>query len=233
MRLWKLIAARADGGPIGIEHVGAVAVSLTGIDSAAVAVVLPASPRETIYASDPIASVLEELTLTMGEGPGVDALADGPALVADLTDAACLIRWPVFAPAATKVGIRAVFAMPLRIGAIRLGVLDLYRAEAGELDREQLSDALVLADTMGALLLDEADRRGPHQDGLLPEHTGAQSAVVHQATGMVIVQLGVTAAVAMLRLRAHAFTHDRPLRDVAADVVARRLRFDPDVDSVP
>ena len=48
---------------------------------------------------------------------------------------------------------------------------------------------------------------------------------------MIIVQLGVTAAVALVRLRAYAYAHDRRLRDVAADVVARRLRFHhPSVD---
>jgi hypothetical protein len=48
---------------------------------------------------------------------------------------------------------------------------------------------------------------------------------------MIIVQLGVTAAVALIRLRAHAYAHDRRLGHVAADVVARRLRFHPDTDT--
>jgi hypothetical protein len=45
---------------------------------------------------------------------------------------------------------------------------------------------------------------------------------------MITVQLGVSAAVALIRLRAHAFASDRRLRDVARDVVARRLRFAPE-----
>jgi hypothetical protein len=79
---------------------------------------------------------------------------------------------------------------------------------------------------VGALLLDEAERGRAHTDARLPEHAGSQPAVVHQATGMIIVQLGVTAAVALARLRAHAYAHDRRLREVASDVVARRLRFE-------
>lgn len=233
VRLWALVVAQADGRPAAIEHVGAVAKSIVGVDSAAVSVVLSASPRETVYASDRVASTVEELALTLGEGPGVDALADGPVLVADLNAAYCLARWPGFAPAATRAGVLAVFALPLRIGAIRLGVLDLYRAGPGGLDAEQLADALMLADMMGTLLLDEAGRARPRPDGSWPEHAGAQHPVVHQATGMVIVQLGVTAAVALIRLRAHAYAHDRKLRDVAADVVARRLRFAPDPEPDP
>jgi hypothetical protein len=228
MRLWELLVGHADGGPVVVEHAGAAAISVAGVDAAAVAVVLRASPRETVYASDRVASTVEELTMTLGEGPGVDALVDGPALVADLAAADCLARWPVFAPAATRAGVRAVFALPLRIGAIRLGVLDLYRAEPGGLDAEQLADALVLADTMGALLLDEAAGSRHRADGSWLEHAGAQHPVVHQATGMVLVQLGVTATVALIRLRAYAYANDRRLRDVASDVVARRLRFDHD-----
>jgi hypothetical protein len=49
---------------------------------------------------------------------------------------------------------------------------------------------------------------------------------------MIIVQLDVTATVALSRLRAYAYAHDRRLRDVAADVVARRLRF-ADADAEP
>jgi hypothetical protein len=45
---------------------------------------------------------------------------------------------------------------------------------------------------------------------------------------MVMIQLGVSLAEAMSRLRAHAYAHERRLGDVARDVVARRLEFEPD-----
>jgi GAF domain/ANTAR domain len=230
VRLWSAVVERAEGGPATVEHVCGVAMSAAGVDRAAVAVALSASPRETMYASDSVAAEVEELTLTLGEGPGVDALTGGPALVADLIAADCLARWPVFAPAALHAGIRAVFALPLQVGGVRLGVLDLYRAGPGELDREQLADALVLADTACALLLDRAQRDQGRPDGAGPEPAGSPHPEVHQATGMITVQLGVSVAVALVRLRAYAYAHDRRLRDVAADVVARRLRFDPDTE---
>jgi GAF domain/ANTAR domain len=231
LRLWSLVVAHAHLGPATLEHVAAAAIDATGVDSAAVAVTLRATPRETVYVSDPFASHLEELTLTVGEGPGVDAAHGGPVMVADLAGPESLSRWPVFAPAATEAGVRAVFALPLQVGAIRLGVLDLYRTRPGDLDREQLADALLLADTACALLLDAPRDHQPHLDGRRPEHTGLQHPEVHQATGMLTVQLRVSAAVALVRLRAYAYAHDRRLRDVAGDVVARRLRFDPDPDS--
>jgi hypothetical protein len=230
LRLWSLVVQQASGEPVGVEHVCAAAVPATGVDHAAVAVVLPAAaaPRATLCASDAAASTLEELTLTLGEGPGVDAVYDGPVLVADLASPEYAVRWPVYTPAASASGVQAVFALPLRVGAIRLGVLSLYRAEPGVLDVAQLADALILADTACALLLDAVQHDHLRADGDRPAQAGPQHPEVHQATGMLAEQLGVSAAVALGRLRAYAFAHDRLLHEVAREVVARRLRFHPD-----
>ncbi|MGW1995320.1 ANTAR domain-containing protein [Embleya sp. NPDC001921] len=61
---------------------------------------------------------------------------------------------------------------------------------------------------------------------LLAEGRGLHFAEVHQATGMLSAQLGITPAQALVRLRAHAFGHDTPLLDTARDVLRRRLRLD-------
>jgi AmiR/NasT family two-component response regulator len=58
--------------------------------------------------------------------------------------------------------------------------------------------------------------------------TFERRAELFQAQGMVMVQLGVSLADALARIRAHAYATNRPLREVAADIVARRLRFDPE-----
>jgi hypothetical protein len=212
---------RANGAVIRVDHAGAVAVAVAGVDAVAVVVTLAASPRECVYTSGTLGADLEELTTTLGEGPGVDALVDGPALAADLREAWCLARWPVFAPAAVELGACAAFALPLQVGGIRLGVMDLYRGRPGALDQDHLADALVLADTACALLLDAPGLAA----GKRPEEATLQHPEVHQATGMIVAQMGVTAAVALIRLRAYAYAHDERLRDVAASVVARRIRF--------
>ena len=49
---------------------------------------------------------------------------------------------------------------------------------------------------------------------------------VYQAQGMVMVDLGVSLAEALVRLRAHAFVEGRPVGDVARDIVAGRLRLE-------
>ncbi len=53
-------------------------------------------------------------------------------------------------------------------------------------------------------------------------------AEVSQATGMVMAQLGIDPAEALVRLRAHAYATDRSAIDVARDILDRRLRLEDD-----
>ncbi|WP_199701003.1 ANTAR domain-containing protein [Jiangella rhizosphaerae] len=185
--------------------------------------------REPVLAVGALCEELEELQSTLGQGPGVDAAAgDGVVLVPDLADGPAVRRWPVFAPAAAERGMRGLFAFPVAAGAARVGVLDVYRRDPGGLGAELLATALAFADAVLVVVLDErgAVAGGPdhRRDAMLPE----RRAEVHQAAGMVSVQLGIQVSEALVRLRAYAYVHERRLADVAADVVARRLRFAPD-----
>jgi hypothetical protein len=199
-----------------------------GVDGAGVTGMASSSARETVHATDAVAAVLEELQLTLGQGPCMDTFSDGgPVLAVDLRLRESLNRWPAFTPAALDSGVRAVFALPLQVGAIRLGALDLYRTRAGGLSSHELADALIFAETVCMLLLDGAAGAQPDTAELAWQRDDptAHQAVVHQATGMVLVQLRVSAEAAFARLRAYAYVHDRRLADVARDVVERRLRF--------
>ncbi len=229
--IWRQIAESSAGTSVNVAHVCEAAVTGVGVDGAAVVVVTGPTVRDTVHATNRVAGELEEWQLTFGQGPCVDAYASGgPVLVVDLDSPDHSKAWPVFTPAALGSGARAVFALPIQIGAIRLGVLDLYRTQAGPLSPTQFADALAFADAAGALLLDAAAGIQPDTDDLawqLDDPT-AHHAEVHQATGMMLVQLGVSAEAAFARLRAYAFAQERRLGDVARDVISRRLRFAPD-----
>jgi hypothetical protein len=178
-------------------------------------------------ASDPATERIEELQFTFGEGPCVDAFATSrPVLVPDLADGA-MRRWPVYAPAIHDAGVRAVFAFPLQIGAVRLGAIDVFRARSGPLSRTELGHAFTFADRVVTMLLDGQERATADADGLSDAIENRTD--LYQAQGMVMVQLGVGLAEALTRIRAYAFAQDRPLGDVAKDIVARRLRFDQDL----
>ncbi len=232
--LWTRIAQESLGDPVTLAHVCAAAARALAVDGAAVVVMSSTTVRETVHATDRVAAELEEWQLAFGEGPSVDAFAGaGPVLAPALDAPGYVARWPVFTPAALASGARAVFALPLQIGAIRLGVLTLHRRRSEALSASELADALSFAHAAGMLLLDGAADAPPNASELawqLDDPT-AHQAQVHQATGMILAQLGISAEAAFARLRAYAFANDRRLGDVAAAVVARRLRLEPDLPS--
>lgn len=170
-------------------------------------------------------AALEDVQLTQGQGPSLDAARNATmTLTPDVTVLAPSC-WPGLPPAVLGLGVHAVFAFPLHIGNISLGVLTGHRIAPGPMTAAQLTDALILADTVAGLLTGAAARPGPPA-ALLMDDPGLHFAEVHQATGMLAAQLGIPLAQALVRLRAHAFSHDRPLLETARDVLQRRLRLD-------
>ncbi len=179
--------------------------------------------RGLVHASNSVSAALEDLQLTVGEGPCVEAFATGgPILIPDLASGST--RWPAFASAAADLGAAAVFSFPLRVGAARLGSLDLYRDRPGPLTAVRFTDALILADWATEAIIQQVQGHSTSDVTWMTD----PHVEVHQATGMVGVQLGVTTDVALLRLRGHAFSTGAPLAQVARQVVARTLRFHPD-----
>jgi GAF domain len=173
-----------------------------------------------------VSALIEELQYTLGEGPCVDAHdQQRPVLEPDLAGSPTT-RWLAFTPPALEAGVRAVFAFPLRVGAVRLGALDLYRDQPGPLTDDQHADALVIADVAARAVLVLQAHAPPGALAADLEDGGSFRIVVHQAAGMVSVQLGVSVGEALIRLRAFAFANDCRLPDVANDVVSRRLRFE-------
>jgi hypothetical protein len=112
-----------------------------------------------------------------------------------------------------------VAALPIAIGGPPLGVLDLYSHTAGEISDADLYAAARFADAAGTALVNTGRLSAASADVNVPEDRD----VVHQAVGMIMIQLGVTSHDALARLRAHAYATGRHLNDTATDVVGRRL----------
>ena len=207
-----------------------VGAELSGTTGGGIMLMTDNVPHGTLCVSDEVSQVIEDLQHTLGEGPCIDAYRQGrPVLEPDLAETE---RWAAFTPAAVAAGARAIFGFPLQIGATRLGALNLYRDRVGPLSEDEHADVTVMADVAARTVIDLQSQApaGTLADAL--DSGTSYQLVVHQASGMVSVQLGVSVGEALVLLRARAFADERPLQDVAADVVARQLRFDEDDDGV-
>jgi len=206
---------------------------LPGITGACVVLMTAANVRAPLWVTDEVALRIDQLYFTLGEGPSTDAYGNGgPVLAADLATPEYAVRWPVFTPEAIAAGVHAIFSFPLQVGAIRLGLLELYRDKAGGLSTAEIGDILQVCHATTLVLL---DRQIDHKPGLDPgkllELAGEllpHRADVHQATGMLTVQLGIGLEEAFVRLRARAYAEGRTMEEVARDIVERRLRLSED-----
>ncbi len=206
------------------KHICQLCAQLLGVSGAGISMVTTTGNRGVVCATDEVSARIEDLQFTLGEGVCVEAVTAGvPVMVSDLDDLA-VERWPAFMEGVAAAGARAVFALPLRIGVLSVGALDLYRDVPGDLTAGQLSAAMTAANAAAVALL----QLGTSSAGSFADNTDDRAAYqmqVHQASGMVKVQAGVPIDEAFLLLRAHAFATGRSVADVAKDVLERRLRL--------
>jgi hypothetical protein len=199
---------------------------VVGVDGAGIVLILRGDALGTVCASDPIAEAIEESQFTLGEGPCVDAFTSrAPVFVPDLAGTEG-VRWLGFRDGAIAEGVHAIFGFPLLVGPTCIGALNLYNQRTGMLTDEQVTDASVVAHLAGRTVLSWQSVAGTGSLAWQLEHVPAHRAVVHQASGMISVQMSVGVLDAVMALRAYAFAEGRPITAVADDVVAGSLRFD-------
>ncbi|HEX4722143.1 MAG TPA: GAF and ANTAR domain-containing protein [Pseudonocardiaceae bacterium] len=221
---WVTDHARHSGTPVSLAMLCETAVGRLAVSGVTLLADTSSAWPELRHATDMLGARLAELQVTVGEGPFLDVWREGgPILVPDLTAPVIQRRWPLFGPLAVEAGAGALFAIPIVVGAVRVGVLALHRVRPGHMDAPALLDALAFAELALRLPMGAPDGH----DGTAGVDLELRTPQVHQATGMIAAQLDVTMAEAFSRLRARAFADQRSLADLATDLVARRLRLDP------
>jgi GAF domain-containing protein len=208
-------------------------VMLFAIDGAALSLIFSGVTSGTFGASDAAARVYDELQFTIGEGPCLDSVATrAPVLIPDLAKPNS-VRWPLYRPAMLDHKIRGVFAIPVVLAGEFVGALDFFKRQPGELHVDHLAGAVIAAELAGAPLLDlmhsdlQAAVNNPYSSAWA-DFNALSRTEVSQATGMLVAQLGVEPAEALVRLRAHAYATSRSATEVARDILDRQLRLEAD-----
>lgn len=213
--------AEQDGSTGGLcdALVGAVAVS-----GAVISTLGRPLGSQTVCASGVVAARIDEIQIDLGEGPCWKALRTRrPVLEPDIQHVGG-DEWPGARAAFRELPIGALYAFPMFVGDLGVGSVDLYRQVAGRLPRGDVQDMTVVAAAAARHVLRRAlDDLGNVDDGVADGPYSRRE--VHQASGMVAAQLSIVVDDAMLVLRGRAFASGRSVRDVAADVLARRIAF--------
>jgi hypothetical protein len=224
----------AVGGRRGVEAADRLCeacVVLLDIDAAAISLVFDGASSGTLGASGAPARMYDELQFTFGEGPCLESVARRiPVLVVDLADPG-EARWPAYGPAMLAHQIRCIYAIPVVVAGEYIGALDLFRARPGGLPGEEVACAVVAAELAGIPLLDlmgadlQAAVADPNSNAWAELNTLSR-AEVSQATGMLVAQLEIEPAEALVRLRGHAYATGRSATDVARDILDRQLKLE-------
>jgi ANTAR domain/GAF domain len=218
--------AKADHGLEGItadlQRVCRAARDALELRGAAVHLMVAGSQAEVAATSDAASRAVAELEFATNQGPALVAFrTQRPVLAPGLE--AYLERWPGFASLAVEQGVLGLFAFPLQEGAVSFGVLELYAAGEGALDADGRATAAAFARSATDVIL---DGRAVTPTGELDSGLSASfvdKARIHQAQGMVMVDLGITLAEALTRMRARAFAMEVTLLEVADAVLAGLL----------
>ena len=189
-------------------------------DGAAMTLDYTGEGRLLVHATDEMSAKLDDLQDVVGEGPSFDAAHTGEVVIARLGNGD-ESRWTLFSDRLTDVGfVGTLVAVPLRAELAVLGVLSLHRRDPEhEVD---LTSANFLGVTVGTAILQDPRVGRPEQ--LLSE-AWAERSQIHQATGMIVAQVGVRTEDALALLRGQAFARNATLIDVAHDIVSRRINF--------
>lgn len=207
-------------------------VEVLDVDAAAISLFADGVNSGTLGASSPPARTYDELQFTLGEGPCIDSVQFGtPVLVHDLLESQ-VVRWSAYGPALLSRDVRGVFAIPVEVAGQYLAALNLFRAEPGPLGDHQLTVGMGVAELAAIPILDVLDQssyRSADNDDVDADASAELDSLIRvevtQATGMLIAQLDVAPAEALVRLRAHAYAENRSATDVARDILAGRLRL--------
>ena len=196
------------------------------ISGASVTAISSSGAQSALCSSNDVAARIDELHFELGEGPQWDATRSGQiVLIPDVTTDGH-DDWPVFGAALIGLEVGAIFSVPLRMGAVTVGAATLYRDVPGALTEDEQSSALAIASAVASTAVQRAMRSATDDEHSESVLAPALRREVHQATGMILVQLNTSATIAYSRLQAYAFAEGRTVQSVAHDVVARVLTFE-------
>ncbi len=201
-----------------LDRLAAACVRLLGVSAAGLLLNDQQGHLAVVASSSEETRLLEIFQLQNDQGPCLECVRTGAAVVSADLDAD-RVRWPLFASFAIAAGFRSVVALPLRLREQTIGGLNLFDGRAVPVpeDDQRLAQALADVATIGIL-----QQRSVHRSTMLAEHLQRalnSRVVIEQAKGVLAERNGVSMAAAFDSLRRYARDHNIKLTELAFAVV--------------
>lgn len=182
----------------------------------------PAGELQLVASTSEDAELVEILQLAAGEGPCLECFDTGrPVTVGDIRESAD--RWPEFAAGALAHDFRSVHSTPMRLRGEVIGTMNLFSVHVGELAPADVAVAQALADVATIGILQERAIRSSNVVAEQLQFALDSRILVEQAKGVLAATSNLSMNEAFTTLRSYARNHNRTLRSVAEDVIARKL----------
>jgi GAF domain-containing protein len=195
-------------------------VELLGVDAAGLLLADSGGALRLVAASTEQARVVELFQIQNDEGPCLDCYRTGQVvIISDSGADEAKARWPQFAVAAGEMGFAGIHAIPMRLRDQVIGTLNLFRAAPDGLDSAVARAARALVDVATIGILQE---RAVHQQEIVAGQLQValnSRVMIEQAKGILAERLRTTPDEAFLILRRYARDHNRPLTQLASDVI--------------
>jgi hypothetical protein len=217
-------AADLPGDELLPERLARACARVLPVDGAGISLFFSADRRLPLGASDEVSAEAERLQFTVGEGPCLSAHAEGRHLLADA--AAIGARWPTFhAELVAHTTVRGIASLPLQDQLAGFGALDLYFVPPHHVAGLALTDALAVAAEVTRTFQATPTRfsEGVEGPGWLDAPAAERRALVWQAMGFLNAALRVGSTDALAMLRAHAYSREEDVDQLARQVLAREV----------
>ncbi|MEV7197660.1 GAF and ANTAR domain-containing protein [Streptomyces sp. NPDC093510] len=233
-RAWRRVVEVASGAdrPVALPSAVTACADDVGADGLGVSLITSGRIRTVAYAADERSHQLEDAQLVAGEGPCTEAYLQRRIVEADVQPDSR--QWPVFSRTAGELGIRCVVAVPLLVGNnVPVGAMDIYHTTSRPLSAADRARLEAYARVLALLVLDAHPVLIGWRQAAPEAGPVGYPPIVHQAAGVAAEASNVTVSEALARMRAHAFSQQQLLKDIARDILTGQLRLEEDRDTPP
>jgi GAF domain-containing protein len=204
-----------------LDELGEMTISMIGADGAGVSLATADGNLRFVTATDRSLVELEMVQETEQEGPCVEAFRrNEPVLVSNI---AAETRWEPYRRAARRSNFQAVIGMPLVVADHRLGSLNVYQRHTRSWSDDDVLFARTLADIATAYVVRAGELAEARTVADQLQRALDSRVVIEQAKGVISNRHSISIGEAFDVLRNHARRRRRPLREIAAEVVAGEL----------